>query len=192
MTNAAVATPMARPPERYACPDSMGPASSLGLRGDWYRREMSEPFFVVPSAYVLLRRGAEVLLQLRQNTGYMDGHWASGAAGHVEANESVHQAAIRETWEELSLEIDAAELEPVCTMHRAGRADDPTSERVDFFFTVRTWRGSPRIAEPFKAADLQWHDLGDLPSNIVPHERLVLDGLKTGDLPAVVQFGFAG
>ena len=35
----------------------------------------------------LLREGAdgdEVLLQLWQNTGYMDGRWGAGAAGHVE------------------------------------------------------------------------------------------------------------
>ena len=30
-----------------------------------------------------------MLLQLRRGTGYMDGHWAAAAAGHVEAGESV-------------------------------------------------------------------------------------------------------
>ena len=152
---------------------------------------MSQSFFVVPSAYVLLRRGRKVLLQLRQNTGYMDGHWACGAAGHVEANESVQQAAVRESWEELNVEVGVAELEPVCAMHRTGRSGDPTSERVDFFFTVDTWHGSPRIAEPSKASDLRWHDLAGLPPNIVPHERVVLDGIRNGDLPSIVQFGFA-
>jgi len=45
-------------------------------------------FVVVPASYVFLLRdgsdgsvtGTEVLLQLRQNTGYMDGHWAAAAA----------------------------------------------------------------------------------------------------------------
>ena len=151
---------------------------------------MSQSFFVVPAAYVILRRGSEVLLQLRQNTGYMDGHWASGAAGHVEANESVQEAAVRESWEELGLEIEVAALEPLCTMPRAGRPGDPISERVDFFFTVTVWHGAPRVAEPSKTADLRWHDLANLPSNVVPHERLVLDGLRTSDLPAIVPFGF--
>lgn len=154
-------------------------------------RGVSNSFFVVPSAYVVFRRGTEVLLQLRQNTGYMDGHWACGAAGHVEANESVQQAAVRESWEELAVGIDAADLEPVCAMHRAGRPGHPTSERVDFFFAVDTWSGSPRIAEPSKSGDLRWHDLAGLPADVVPHERFVLDGLRTGELPAIAQFGFS-
>ena len=63
-------------------------------------------FRVVPAAYVLLLRPAgsgpdEVLLQLRQHTGFMDGHWACAAAGHVEAGESVLAAAVREAAEEL-------------------------------------------------------------------------------------------
>ena len=40
-------------------------------------------FVVVPASYVYLMRngaaGTEVLLQLRQNTGYMDGRWAAAA-----------------------------------------------------------------------------------------------------------------
>ena len=151
---------------------------------------MSRSYFVVPSSYVLLRRGTEVLLQLRQNTGYMDGYWACGAAGHVEADESAYEAAVRESREELDIEVDAADLNPVCAMHRTGRSNDPTGERVDFFFTVDAWRGVPRIAEPSKAADLRWHDLSDLPDDVVPHERVVLDGLRTADLPSIVQFGF--
>ena len=37
--------------------------------------------------------GDEVLLQLRQNTGYMDDHWAAAAAGHVERGETAYDAA---------------------------------------------------------------------------------------------------
>ena len=49
-------------------------------------------FSVVPAAYVLLRRDGRVLLHLRSNTGYRDGHWATAAAGHVEQGESVAAA----------------------------------------------------------------------------------------------------
>ena len=44
---------------------------------------MHSGFSVVPAAFVLLLRDGKVLLQLRQNTGFMDGHWACAAAGHV-------------------------------------------------------------------------------------------------------------
>ena len=56
-------------------------------------------FVVVPAAYVFLlregSRGTEVLLQLRQNTGYRDGYWAAAAAGHVERGETAYDAAHR-------------------------------------------------------------------------------------------------
>lgn len=38
-------------------------------------------FALIPASYVYLRRDDQVLLQQRINTGYMDGHWAAGAAG---------------------------------------------------------------------------------------------------------------
>lgn len=58
-------------------------------------------FSLVPAAYVALLRGSEVLLQQRLGTGYLDGYWSFSAAGHVERDESVYAAAVREAHEEL-------------------------------------------------------------------------------------------
>ena len=136
---------------------------------------------VVPASYVFLLRdgaqGPEVLLQLRQNTGYMDDHWAAAAAGHVERGETAYDAARREAAEE----IDVADLalEFVTSMHRT-RGGEPIDERVDFFFTARSWVGEPRIMEPTKAADLRWCPLDALPDPVVPHELMALRALGTG------------
>jgi 8-oxo-dGTP diphosphatase len=147
-------------------------------------------FRVVPAAYVVFRRGDEVLLQLRQNTGYRDGYWATAAAGHVEQDESVFEAAVREAVEELGVVIAVADLVPLCGMHRTQGNHDPIDERADFFFEVRRWSGEPRIMEPVKNAELRWCPLGDLPHNVVPHELFVLEHLFAGDLAAVVTHGF--
>lgn len=57
-------------------------------------RAMADPSFaLVPASYVYLLRGDDVLLQQRQNTGYMDGYWVAGAAGHVDPGETARQAA---------------------------------------------------------------------------------------------------
>ncbi|MGA8845703.1 MAG: NUDIX domain-containing protein [Nocardioides sp.] len=157
-------------------------------------------FTVVPAAYVFLLRdgvgGPEVLLQLRQNTGYMDEHWAAAAAGHVERGETAIAAAHREANEEIG--VSDLALEFVTTMHRT-RHDLPIDERVDFFFTARTWSGEPHIVEPAKCAELRWVPLGqldDLPGPVVSHERVVLDGLseghdaRHGGLAAYTTFGF--
>ena len=152
-------------------------------------------FQVVPAAYVFLRRttdGAEqVLLQLRQGTGYMDGYWAAAAAGHVEAGESVIEAAVREAAEELGIAIDHRDVVPLCAMHRTAAPHGPIDERVDFFFQCRRWTGRPRAVEADKAADLRWFDLAALPEPVVPHELQVLLGLRDGSLRPIVTHGFA-
>ncbi|MBB5633839.1 8-oxo-dGTP pyrophosphatase MutT (NUDIX family) [Cryobacterium mesophilum] len=151
---------------------------------------MTHDFRVVPAAYVFLRRGEDVLLQLRKGTGYMDDHWAAAAAGHVEANESVFAAACREAVEELGLTIDPAHLKPLTTMHRTHANNSPIDERVDFFFECRSWEGEPRLLETQKAADLGWFSLDALPHPVVPHEKYVLDRLHAGRLDPIVSFGF--
>jgi 8-oxo-dGTP pyrophosphatase MutT (NUDIX family) len=150
---------------------------------------MIERFRVVPAAYVVLRRRDDVLLQLRRNTGFMDDHWAVAAAGHVEADESVFEAAVREAREELGITIDPADLAGLTGMHRTQRNGRPIDERVDWFFECRRWYGEPALLED-KAADLQWFALDGLPEPVVPHERYVLDHLRGGTLPPVTSFGF--
>ena len=148
-------------------------------------------FAVVPAAYVVLRRDdGTVLLQLRQNTGYLDGHWAVGAAGHVEAGESVFDGACREAAEELGITIRPDDLTSLCVMHRTKGTRRAIDERVDFFFECRTWAGEPERREPDRAAELRWVALDALPDPVLPHERHVLERLRDGTLAPVVPFGF--
>ncbi len=155
---------------------------------------MTERFRVVPASYVLFRRSLDgepqVLLQLRRGTGYMDGHWAMAAAGHVEADESARTAACREAAEELGVTIAPEDLTPLTGMHRTGRTNDPIDERVDFFFECRRWSGEPHLREPEKAADLRWFALDALPDPVVPHELYVLERLRADSLDPVSTFGF--
>lgn len=153
---------------------------------------MSDRFVVVPASYVLFVRrvGGEdqVLLQLRRGTGYMDGHWAAAAAGHVEQGESVFEAAAREALEELG--VDDLELTPLCAMHRTGATGDPVDERVDYFLMATAWSGEPRILEADKCADLRWFGLHDLPTPVVPHELRVIEALRDGTLVPILTHGF--
>ena len=152
---------------------------------------MIDRFVVVPAAYVFLLRdgdsGPQVLLQLRQGTGFMDGHWAAAAAGHVEKGETAYDAAHREAREEVG--VDDLVLTFLTTMQRT-RGGEPIDERVDFFFTARSWTGEPRIVEPTKCADLRWCDLDALPDPVVPHELAVLRALRSGTTTPYTTFGF--
>ncbi|WP_245993270.1 NUDIX hydrolase [Xylanimonas allomyrinae] len=152
-------------------------------------------FRVVPAAYVFLRRRVgdgpgEVLLQLREGTGFMDGHWAAGAAGHVEAGESVVAAAVREAREELGIAIDPRDLRPVTAMHRGQPGGPALEQRIDVFFEAYRWTGDPRRAEAAKAADLRWFAADGLPEPVVPHELRVLRALAAGDVPRLMVEGF--
>jgi 8-oxo-dGTP diphosphatase len=145
---------------------------------------------LVPASYVVFLRGDQVLLQLRQNTGFLDGHWACAAAGHVEAGESASAAAVREASEEMGVRIRPNDLLPLCTLHRSNSGRSPRGERVDFFFRATVWEGSATIMEPDKCADLQWFDLARLPEPMPEHERFVLKHLAAGTLPAIASLGF--
>ncbi len=150
---------------------------------------MTVSFALVPASYIYLLRetdaGTEVLLQLRQGTPYMDGHWAAAAAGHVEPGETAYEAAQREAREELT--ISDIDLLFEFTMQRT-QGGAAIEERVDFFFTARSWAGDPRIAEPDKCAELRWCALAALPTPMVPHEEFALGRLGRGE--RYLSYGF--
>ena len=162
-------------------------------------------FTLVPAAYLLMLRRTEeagrlrtrVLLQLRRGTGYMDGCWACGAAGHVEAGESVVQAVVREAAEEVGVGVAPGDLRPLTVVHRSNDVGGAALEqRVDFFFTARRWSGEPTAVEPERNAGLRWFALDELPERVPPHERAVMDLLAAQldggrPVPAITTFGFA-
>ena len=140
---------------------------------------------LVAASYVVLRKGDEVLLQLRRGTGYLDGHWAL-LAGHVEPGESAHGAAVREAREESGVRIEPADLLPLVTVHRFWIDGPAVEQRCDFFFAVEAWDGEPSLREPHRASEMRWFPLDNLPEPIVPHESAVLDLLRDGRLPAIL------
>ncbi|XVX20574.1 NUDIX hydrolase [Actinomycetota bacterium] len=154
---------------------------------------MATPFALVPASYVYLLRstpyGDEVLLQQRANAGYMDGHWVSGAAGHVEPGETAVLAAVREAEEELGVRVAPADLTLLTVMQRR-RGEEPIEQRVDWFWSARVWTGEPRIVEPHKCSGLAWFQLTALPEPVPGYERIVLRGIETGELAPATAWGF--
>lgn len=126
------------------------------------------------AVHVFMLRNNEILLLRRFNTGYEDGHY-SVVAGHVEAGETVTQAAVREAGEEAGVAIDPTGLRVVHVMHRRG--DD---ERIDFFFVTERWAGDPHNGEPTKCDDLRWFPLTALPGNTIPYVREAIAGWQAG------------
>ncbi|MGD1992785.1 MAG: NUDIX domain-containing protein [Anaerolineae bacterium] len=131
-------------------------------------------FHLVSAVHLFLVRNGQVLLLRRYNTGYEDGNY-SVIAGHLNGNEEVKAAAIREAREEAGIEIDPSDLHVVGVMHR--RSDD---ERIDFFLAASHWSGRIVNREPHKCDRLAWFDLGDLPDNVIPYVERALQNYRCG------------
>src|SRR5476651_2120034 len=124
---------------------------------------MSVARFKLRSAvYLLPIRENKVLLSRRFNTGWMDGMY-SLVAGHIDGNEPVTQAMIREAAEEVGIIVTKQDLKLATVIHR--KTSD--QEYIDFFFVTKHWTGEPKIKELDKCDDLSWVSLDNLPENIL-------------------------
>jgi len=121
------------------------------------------------AVHIFLLRDEKVLLLRRQNTGYEDGNYGV-PAGHLDGNETVIEAAIREVREEVGVSIDAEHLKVVGIMHRLSQ-----EERIDFFCAVTAWFGTPTNREPGKCDQLLWSSVNTLPQNTIPYIRKALE-----------------
>ena len=130
------------------------------------------------ASFVILERDGKILLTRRYNTSYADGHYQM-PSGHVEANEYPTEAAVRETKEEVGVDIDIENLEFLHTSYRINTTDG-AGDYVDFFFKATKWSGEPVNAEPEKCDELLWVAMNDLPENTVPVVRQVLEYIQKG------------
>lgn len=126
------------------------------------------------TVHLLFFRGDRVLLLRRYNTGYQDGNY-SIPAGHLDGEETVLAAAVREAREETGLRLEEKDIFFSSVMHR--REGD---ERVDFFVHVRQWLGEPVNAEPDKCDELCWAERTDLPANTIPYVRRAIQNHRDG------------
>ncbi len=150
--------------------------------------EVARPYVAV---FVILRRGSEVAMVLRKNTGYMDNHYGL-PAGKGEWFETFNSGAIREAKEESGVDIKPKDLNVIHVVHRHG--EDVASQKfmdwVDVYFEAETWIGEPFNAEPEKSEKLDWVDINNLPENVVPPQHAALEAIARGEMYS--EFGWNG
>ena len=125
---------------------------------------MSRAAFLA-TVHLLFLHEDQILLARRFNTGYRDGEY-SVPAGHLDGNETVIAAGMREAKEEIGVDIEAGDMAFSSVMHRI-----EGDERVDFFLRVQDWDGGIVNGEPDKCDDLRWVDVNALPDNTIPYVR---------------------
>lgn len=116
----------------------------------------------------------EILLQLRQNTGYMDNMYDFACSGHVNKNESYSQALVREAKEELGIILKEEDLEFLAVNHHF------QANHVQLFFAAKEYNGIPSVCESDKCGGLLWSKIKELPDNIIPYVANVIEDIKLG------------
>lgn len=111
-----------------------------------------------------------VLLQKRFNTGLLDNMYDVSCSGHLEAGETLIQAMIRETKEEIGIDICKEDLTYSSTMH----AKFTDAEYLLVTFSANSYKGNPSIMEPDKCSDLSWFEIDNLPDNIADTRKIMI------------------
>ena len=142
--------------------------------------EYFSPRFAI---FLIFRRGNQILLSRRFNTGHNDGSYGL-VSGHVDGGESFIQASIREADEEAGVKISADDLSLAYVLHN----NFSDSVYVNIFLNVGKWDGEIFNAEIDKCDDLSWFDMDDLPENTINYVRYALDEIE--DSKNFGQFGF--
>lgn len=109
---------------------------------------------------LFLEKEGKVLLMLRQNTGYADGMYDL-PGGHLEPNEDIFDAMVREAKEEIGIDIDKQDLQIIHIYHRFSK------DMLKFVFKADKYQGELTNGEPDLCAELKWFDRNELPENIV-------------------------
>ena len=116
----------------------------------------------------------EILLQLRQNTGYMDNMYDFACSGHVNKGESYTQALVREAKEEIGITLNEENLLFLAVNHHY------QADHVQLFFSTKYYEGTPTVCETNECGGLLWADINNLPENIIPYVANVLEDIKLG------------
>lgn len=124
----------------------------------------------------------EILLQLRQNTGYMDNKYDFACSGHVEKGESFKMALVREAKEEIGIILKEENLKFLAINH------DYKGDHVQLFFEATSYEGEPRVCEPQECGGLLWADINNLPDNTILYVANVIRDLELGILYDDVDF----
>lgn len=134
---------------------------------------MSERFKIHIAAYLVLEKDDQILFHKRKNSGYMDGYY-SLVAGHLDGAETAKQAIIREAHEETGIVLRQEDLRVVHVSHRF----NPHREYIDIYLAASKWEGEITNIEPHKCDGLDWFPKDQLPENIVPEVKAVLEQIQ--------------
>ena len=132
-----------------------------------------ERFKIPVGIFIMLRKNNKVLLQLRQNCSF-DGYWGF-VGGHLDGNEQIVSAAIREAKEEVDIDILPQDLtlKTICHSNKG-------AEYLQFYLECQKWSGEIKNKEPNKCARLEWCDWDNTPEKTCPYLKEAIAKINAG------------
>ena len=134
-----------------------------------------EKFRVYLAVGVILEKEDQILLLRRHATGFKDGFY-SLVCGHLEEGEGSTAAIVRETKEEVGVQLEPQDLMVAHITHR--KDSDRNCEYIDIFFIAKSWQGEPVNQEPDKCDEMKWFHKNDLPTAILPNTKFALEEIS--------------
>jgi len=128
-----------------------------------------ERYKIPIAVFMMLIKDNELLMIQRATTGWMDGFW-SLPAGSLDPNEDVLSAVIRETREEVGVNINKESVKLVNVMHTNVEEKD----WLNLIFMTNEWEGDPKVCEPHKHSEVKWININDLPDKTIPYVKAAL------------------
>jgi 8-oxo-dGTP pyrophosphatase MutT (NUDIX family) len=162
-----------------------GPDSSWQAATRREEIEMAGRLCVPVDAYMLLERDGKVLMLRRAAEASYAAGLLCPPSGHVETDETVSDAAIRETAEETGIKLRPDQVRCVTVVHHRGPGGQA---RIGWFFAAELgWTGEPVNLEPAKHAGLAWIDPAEPPGDLVAYTWAGLCAWQAG-APHAIHF----
>lgn len=111
-----------------------------------------------------------ILLMKRQNTGSNDGEFEL-PGGHLEAGEDLYEAMIRESKEELLIDLNVNDIKIIHLLHHYN------GERLNFIFETDGTNLNPQIGEENKCSELRWVKIDELPNETTDKVKLIINNI---------------
>lgn len=123
-------------------------------------------------AVFIINDNKQVLLQKRSaNKRFHPNKWAL-CAGHVDADESLETAALRELKEEVGLDISLEELHPFA--EREFTIEDSNSHITYFYYTKSNKYESDFIIQEEELSEVKWFNIDKVIDMIKAHDETIV------------------
>lgn len=132
---------------------------------------MEERYKVKVFVDLLLEKNGKVLLGLRKNRKSYSNMWDL-PGGHLEKDEDIFEAMIREVKEEIGIDIKRKDLEIVHIRHSIKK------DALNFVFIANNYENEIVNNEPDLCEELKWFDIDNLPENIIPKIEKKISEIK--------------